>query len=91
MAQFFNKKSIIHKTMQVAGSTMISRVLGVIRELLTVKYLGAGIASGFDIVVTLNFFFILATTPAFCIIFAIRLREHVSPDSNNSACTRGLP
>jgi len=45
MTQFFSKKSIIHKTMQVAGSTMVSRVLGVIRELLTVKYLGAGIAS----------------------------------------------
>src|SRR3984885_5323236 len=45
MTQFFSKKSIIHKTVQVAGSTMVSRVLGVIRELLTVKYLGAGIAS----------------------------------------------
>lgn len=45
MAHFLHKKSIIKKTIQVGGSTLISRMLGVVRELLMVKFLGAGAAS----------------------------------------------
>lgn len=36
------KQSIIRKTIEVGGSTMISRVLGLIREILMANYLGAG-------------------------------------------------
>ena len=37
--------SIIKKTLQIGGSTLVSRFLGIIRELLMVKYLGAGATS----------------------------------------------
>ena len=37
--------SIIKKTVQIGGSTLVSRFLGIIRELLMVKYLGAGATS----------------------------------------------
>ena len=39
------QQTIIKKTIHVASSTLISRFLGIIRELLMVKYLGAGIMS----------------------------------------------
>lgn len=40
-----HKKSIIQKTMQVGLSTLASRFLGIIREILTMKYLGVGAPS----------------------------------------------
>ena len=43
--QILGKKTIIKKTIQVGSSTLISRFFGIIRELLMVRYLGAGIAS----------------------------------------------
>lgn len=39
------KKAILQKTMQVGGSTLLSRFFGIIRELLMVRYLGAGATS----------------------------------------------
>lgn len=45
MAGGFSKKSIIQKTIQVGGSTLLSRILGVVREVLVVNYLGAGVIS----------------------------------------------
>ena len=39
------RKSLIQKTIHVAGSTLLSRILGVIREILTVRYLGASALS----------------------------------------------
>lgn len=39
------RKSIMQKTVQVAGSTLLSRFLGVIREVLTVYYMGASALS----------------------------------------------
>lgn len=36
----FTRKTILKKTMQVGGSTLISRLLGMIREMLQVRYLG---------------------------------------------------
>lgn len=40
-----SKKNIIQKTLQVGGSTLISRFFGIIRELLMVRYLGASALS----------------------------------------------
>jgi len=40
--QTLHKRSIIKKTMQVGGSTLGSRVFGIIREVLMVRYLGSG-------------------------------------------------
>ena len=37
----FTRKTIIQKTIQVGGSTLVSRFLGVIRDVLTVHFLGA--------------------------------------------------
>lgn len=45
MSQTLHKKSIIKKTIQVGSSTLASRFLGIIRELLMVRFLGAGIIS----------------------------------------------
>ncbi len=45
MKSSLTRQSIISKTMQVGISTLGSRVLGIIREILTVKYLGAGSAA----------------------------------------------
>ena len=45
MSQILHKKSIIKKTIQIGSSTLMSRFLGIIRELLMVKYLGAGASS----------------------------------------------
>lgn len=45
MAHTLHKKSIVKKTIQIGGSTLMSRFLGIIRELLTIKYLGVGAAS----------------------------------------------
>ncbi len=41
MKSKLSKKSIIQKTIQVGSSTLVSRVLGLIREILQVRYLGA--------------------------------------------------
>lgn len=41
----FTSSSIIKKTLAISGSTLISRMLGIIREILTVSYLGAGAVS----------------------------------------------
>ncbi|MFZ5954736.1 MAG: murein biosynthesis integral membrane protein MurJ [Candidatus Dependentiae bacterium] len=40
-----NRKSIIKNTIQVGGSTLLSRFFGVLREILTVQFMGAGIYS----------------------------------------------
>jgi len=40
-----SKRSIITKTIQVGGTTFLSRMLGVVREVLLVHYLGAGALS----------------------------------------------
>ena len=40
-----HKKSIVHKTIQVASSTMLSRIFGVIREVLQIRFLGVGLIS----------------------------------------------
>ena len=42
MTNTLSKQSIIKKTIQVGGSTLASRFLGIIREVLMVRYLGAG-------------------------------------------------
>lgn len=41
----FTRKTIIKKTMEVSGWTLFSRVLGIIREVLMVRFLGAGAIS----------------------------------------------
>ncbi len=43
--QILHKKSILKKTIQIGSSTLVSRFFGIIRELLMVKYLGAGATS----------------------------------------------
>lgn len=40
-----NKKSILKKAAQVSGSTMLSRVFGIIRELMLANFLGVGVMS----------------------------------------------
>lgn len=40
-----HKKSIIFKTLQVGGSTILSRMLGLLRDILLVRYMGAGVVS----------------------------------------------
>lgn len=45
MLPVLSKSSIIKKTIQIGSSTLISRFLGIIREYLTARYLGAGIVS----------------------------------------------
>lgn len=42
----FNKKAIVGKTFQVGACTLLSRITGIIRETLTIKYLGAGALAG---------------------------------------------
>lgn len=39
------RKSILQKTVQVSGFTFLSRILGIVREVLTVRYLGASALS----------------------------------------------
>lgn len=41
----FSRKTIIKKTVEVGGFTFFSRILGIIREILMVKYLGASALS----------------------------------------------
>lgn len=41
----FTRKSIMQSTFQVGGSTFISRLLGIVREFLTVRYMGASALS----------------------------------------------
>lgn len=43
MKQTLSKESIVKKTLQVGISTLGSRVLGIVREMLTVSYLGTGV------------------------------------------------
>ncbi|MEX0849390.1 MAG: murein biosynthesis integral membrane protein MurJ [Candidatus Dependentiae bacterium] len=50
MKNALSKQSIIKKTIQVGGSTLGSRFLGIIREVLMVRYLGAG--AGADAFIT---------------------------------------
>jgi putative peptidoglycan lipid II flippase len=38
----FSKKTILTKTSQISACTMLSRVLGILRDTLTIRYLGAG-------------------------------------------------
>lgn len=45
MKHHLSKRLILKKTLQVAGLTLGSRILGIIRELLTVRYLGVGVAA----------------------------------------------
>ena len=45
MQQALSKKSIIRKTIEVGGSTLLSRVLGLIRTMLEIKYFGVGALS----------------------------------------------
>jgi putative peptidoglycan lipid II flippase len=45
MSQQFHRKSILKKTIQIGGSTLMSRVLGIIRDLLMIRFLGVGLAS----------------------------------------------
>lgn len=45
MSSALHKKSIIKKTLQVGGSTLLSRFFGILRELLMVRFLGVGIIS----------------------------------------------
>ena len=40
-----DKKSILKKTVQFGGITLLSRVLGIIRDLLNVRFLGVGVIS----------------------------------------------
>ena len=42
MNHFLDKKSIIKKTAEVGGSTLLSRGFGLLREILKARYLGAG-------------------------------------------------
>jgi putative peptidoglycan lipid II flippase len=37
-----SKKSILKGTLEVGGVTLVSRALGIIRELLQIRFLGAG-------------------------------------------------
>ncbi len=41
----FTKKTILHKMMEVSGATLLSRCLGVVREILLVRYLGVSAVS----------------------------------------------
>jgi putative peptidoglycan lipid II flippase len=43
MKEVLSKQSIVRKTLQVGISTLGSRLLGIVREILTVSYLGAGV------------------------------------------------
>ncbi|HEV2601481.1 MAG TPA: murein biosynthesis integral membrane protein MurJ [Candidatus Babeliales bacterium] len=40
-----HRKSIIEKTLKISLSTLLSRIFGVVREILTIRYLGAGAVS----------------------------------------------
>lgn len=42
MTSPLSRKSIIQKTMQIGASTLLSRILGFVREILQIKYLGVG-------------------------------------------------
>ena len=45
MSSVLHKKSILQKTAAVGSSTLLSRVFGIVREVLMVHYLGAGVVS----------------------------------------------
>ena len=45
MANELHKTSLLRKVAQVGGSTLLSRFAGIIREVLMVRYLGAGVQS----------------------------------------------
>lgn len=44
-AKISNKKSMLKKAAQVSGSTMLSRIFGIIREIMMANFLGVGAAS----------------------------------------------
>src|SRR3990172_11508167 len=41
MSNVLHKKSILQKTSQVGGSVIVSRMLGLVREILQVQYMGS--------------------------------------------------
>lgn len=43
--QVISKNTVLNKTIEVATSTLMSRILGLVREVLMVRFLGAGIIS----------------------------------------------
>ena len=45
MAHNLGKRSIVKKTVEVGFSTFLSRLLGLAREALMARYLGAGVVS----------------------------------------------
>ncbi len=45
MFKTLSRKSILHKTFQVGGNTLVSRLLGLTREILQMRFLGIGIAN----------------------------------------------
>ena len=45
MSPHSHRRSLLKKTLQVGSSTMVSRVLGFVREMLQVRYLGVGAAA----------------------------------------------
>lgn len=45
MSLQLNKRSILNKTLQISGLTLLSRVLGIVREFLMAQFLGIGIVS----------------------------------------------
>ena len=44
MIKTLSRKSILHKTLQVGGNTLTSRLLGLAREILQMRFLGIGVA-----------------------------------------------
>ena len=45
MSDLLHKKSILQKTIQVGSSTLISRFLGLAREILLMRFLGVGVVA----------------------------------------------
>lgn len=45
MSQQLDKKSILKKTVQFGGATFLSRILGIVRDILRVRFLGVGAIS----------------------------------------------
>lgn len=45
MSELLQKKSILQKTFQVGGNTLMSRFLGLAREILLMRFLGIGVAA----------------------------------------------
>lgn len=45
MSELLHKKSILKKTVQVGSNTLASRLLGLVREILLMRFLGVGVAA----------------------------------------------